>query len=866
MYSVQRLAEMHFMMYGKADGNAALARRLYQERYPHRRCPDVRFHRRLREHGKFHSPGLGRGRPRSTTSAVEEEILDAVDTTPSISTRRIGLKVNVPHTIVWKLLKEYQIYSYHLQRVQALSPADYPARVRFCEWFLQQCGAKTRLRSRTTTCMGAGAPMQRDPLLDRSNLQYLFEHPGEPIFQHRGSEGHIIFDIPAEYYSSRYLPMATELMNRFGPTSMPNATAIRVPRIEIPDLSFPMELGRREPFSPFIPYHRQMAHRLVEVFMGMRTYADFVSLLVFCHEHINPGMYQYAMSIAIFHRNDTGGAIVPSIANVFPDKFVDGAVFSRCREEANMVPVENRIPIEIPQDYTATNVEIEHRLAYFREDIGVNLHHWHWHLVYPNVGPREIVSKDRRGELFYYMHHYIIAKYNFERFSNHLPRVNRFVDWREPIEEGYFPKLDSLVSSRVWPARHAFAKLSDIDRPLQQITFDIQDLERWRDRIFEAIHTGRIINERGESVPLTERDGIDILGNILESSILTPNRNLYGDLHNLVHVALSYIHDPDHRHLENLGVMGDSTTAMRDPVFYRWHAFVDDIFEEFKRTLPRYTVDQLNFSGVRVTNIEVLQRGGGRNVFNTFWQKSDLDLSRGMDFMPRGPVYVRVTHLQHVPFTYHIQVENSGQARRGTVRIFMAPKLDERGVPFVFRDHRLFFAELDKFQIQLRSGRNVIERQSNQSSVTIPYERTFRDLDTNRPAGGAALEQFNYCGCGWPQHMLIPKGTPEGLPAVLFVIVSDYTGDRVEQSGPPNQCSDGHSLCGIRGQLYPDQRSMGYPFDRLPRAGVGTLQQFLTPNMNFTDVSIFFKDTVVIANNTRRQEPIRQTATKRPRL
>ncbi|KAJ4445893.1 hypothetical protein ANN_12579 [Periplaneta americana] len=39
MYSNQELAEIHFM-YGKAGGNAALARRLYQERYPQRQCPD----------------------------------------------------------------------------------------------------------------------------------------------------------------------------------------------------------------------------------------------------------------------------------------------------------------------------------------------------------------------------------------------------------------------------------------------------------------------------------------------------------------------------------------------------------------------------------------------------------------------------------------------------------------------------------------------------------------------------------------------------------------------------------------------------------------------------------------------------------
>ncbi|KAJ4431017.1 hypothetical protein ANN_19610 [Periplaneta americana] len=145
MYSNQELAEIHFM-YGKADGNAALARRLYQERYPQRQCSDrktfVRLHYRLCEYGKFNSPDLGRGRPRSTTPEVREEILEAVNMTPSISTRRVALQVNVPHTTVWRLMKEYVsiLYPYHLQRVQALSPADYPARLRFCQWFLQQCG------------------------------------------------------------------------------------------------------------------------------------------------------------------------------------------------------------------------------------------------------------------------------------------------------------------------------------------------------------------------------------------------------------------------------------------------------------------------------------------------------------------------------------------------------------------------------------------------------------------------------------------------------------------------------------------------------------------------------------------------------
>lgn len=52
------------------------------------------------------------------------------------------------------------------------------------------------------------------------------------------------------------------------------------------------------------------------------------------------------------------------------------------------------------------------------------------------------------------------CRYNFERFSNDLPRTKRLLNFRDPVLEGYFPKLDSLVSSRVWRGRPPNAKLS----------------------------------------------------------------------------------------------------------------------------------------------------------------------------------------------------------------------------------------------------------------------------------------------------------------------------------------------------------------------------------------------------------------------
>ena len=62
-------------------------------------------------------------------------------------------------------------------------------------------------------------------------------------------------------------------------------------------------------------------------------------------------------------------------------------------------------------------------MAYFREDIALNEHHRHWHEVYPfqSVEP-SIVDKDRRGELLYYMHQQIMARYTptpFSKNENH---------------------------------------------------------------------------------------------------------------------------------------------------------------------------------------------------------------------------------------------------------------------------------------------------------------------------------------------------------------------------------------------------------------------------------------------------------------
>ncbi|XP_017079787.2 phenoloxidase 3-like [Drosophila eugracilis] len=680
-------------------------------------------------------------------------------------------------------------------------------------------------------------------MANKTDLLLLFDHPTEPVFMDKGKE-QAFFEIPDSYETDNYKKVSKNVQNRVGGDKN---RVIFIKELPVPDLSIPMTLGRTDQFSVFLKSHRWQAGNLIEIFTKLPSFEELISVAVYAKDRINPALFNYALSVALAHRGDTKNLRLPTVSELFPDRFIDSQVIRTVSEQLFVLEgTPSPDPIIIPVNYTASDMDPEHSLWYFREDLGINLHHWHWHLVYPiEVTPgadKSIVDKDRRGELFYYMHQQVIARYNAERLSNYMGKVKALEDLDEPIAEGYFPKMNSLMASRAYPPRFNNTRLTSVDRPVNQLKVSVDDVKRWRDRIYQAIHQGFVVDVKNDKIALDEVKGIDILGNIVEASALSPNMALYGDMHNMGHILLAYSHDPDHRHLEAHGVMGDSTTAMRDPVFYRWHAFIDNVFQEHKRLLRPYEVEELNYPGIQVLKVEVNSKNQ-TNKLTTFWQQSQVNMSRGFDFLPRSNVLAQITHLQHVPFTYTINAVNSANAARfGYVRIFMAPKPNGRNVSSFLAEQRLAMIELDKFVVQLNPGLNTFVRRSTESSVTIPYERTFRNLDENTPAKNSPEEQESFfCGCGWPNHMLVPKGRPEGLPFELFVMISNYDNDRIDQD-TVGGCNDAGSYCGIRDRKYPDRRSMGYPFDRMPQLNAVVLKDFLLPNMHTVDITITHED------------------------
>lgn len=165
--------------------------------------------------------------------------------------------------------------------------------------------------------------------------------------------------------------------------------------------------------------------------------------------------------------------------------------------------------------------------------------------------------------------------------------------------------------------------------------------------------------------------------------------------------------------------------------------------------------------------------------------------------------------------------------------------------------------------ILVAPGKNVITRNAIDSNVTLSHTYTFEELKAGQ---GGSQNASEYCSCGWPEHMLLPKGTYKGMDYELFVMATDYTVDSVscnlsilhilndysilfiintlyfflQPDGANIQtiCSDAVSYCGAKDQRYPDSKPMGFPFDRPMVAR--SAAELLTDNMTLVDVKIKF--------------------------
>ena len=558
-----------------------------------------------------------------------------------------------------------------------------------------------------------------------------------------------------------------------------------------------------------------------------RPFDHMLSLAAAVKDLVNPNLFAKALVTITTRRTDVGMA-VPNLAEVMSKEFLPNMAqlrrSMRQLDDGGRMEADQEIVVdwEDPQYRTYPEGEIENKLWYLREDPEVNSHHWYWHILFGNIDQFNTDQlQDRRGELFWYLHNQVCNRYNFERLSNGMPLVEGFGpdNWDSPIPLGYDPRLGDLSAVYYPPRRDNVHWYGHPE--------STQAHKRLVLNLLESIRKGYMTASNGTEVPLGVQDGrefgMDPIGAQVEQDPLRAlNKELYGDIHNGGHKLMSQA--GLHKQLTDAGiynVVGNTATECRDPLLYRWHAYVDGIFGEYKRTLPDYEDEELDFPGLELEDVTVESftaedentvsgRTYIKDMMFTHMEKGDVGFY-GIDINNTFSDRVRIKYkrLSHSPFVYKLRVRNSGPSRRGLVRIFLA---DEQGTPTQI--------EMDKFIWTFKSGATEFER-SYDSSSSVPrkplslYEIQTRSYEGVRNSEVDDPMINEYTGCGWAKHLLVPRGNPTGFETNLLVVISPLLEDDAAATTNWETVSSlSHSLCGAPGVKFPDSRPMGYPFDR----------------------------------------------------
>ena len=85
---------------------------------------------------------------------------------------------------------------------------------------------------------------------------------------------------------------------------------------------------------------------------------------------------------------------------------------------------------------------------------------------------------------------------------------------------------------------------------------------------------------------------------------------------------------------------------------------------------------------------------------------------------------------------------------------------------------------------------------------------------------------------------------------IILIALSLHTENNNKFNYRNEGCNDSASFCGLRDKLYPDKRSMGFPFDRPSAPAIATLQDFVAQgsNMARNQIQIRFTNTLVNRN------------------
>ncbi|XP_033159167.1 fat-body protein 1 isoform X2 [Drosophila mauritiana] len=251
---------------------------------------------------------------------------------------------------------------------------------------------------------------------------------------------------------------------------------------------------------------------------------------------------------------------------------------------------------------------------------------------------------------------------------------------------------------------------------------------------------------------------------------------------------------------------------LSDPVVqHTLRRIVRIVDEQREQILGGYRQEQLQMRGVSINDVRV-------DKLRTRIEEHELDLSNLVEQQVQGiqqEIVGRQRRLNNKAFTIDMDI-TSDQDQDAIIRVFLGPAENQQGRQGASLDERRRdFVLLDAIQVQLENGRNRIQRRS----IDIPwttrdvtplveiYRQVMLQLKGQPEQQVVGIQQLVGENGRFPQHLLLPRGRPEGLPMQLLVVVSPLVELQVQDIVPT-------ITIGIGSASLRDARPLGYPLDR----------------------------------------------------
>lgn len=606
-------------------------------------------------------------------------------------------------------------------------------------------------------------------------------------------------------------------------------------------------LPRGEEFSVLKKSHIEEAIALFRLLHQAENWETFYNVLVWARFHVNEGVFIYASTVAMLHRPDFEGIALPAPYEIYPYYFfnvetIQEAQISKMQGFPTGKKAVEAVEIVIESNYTGWNKRStpEQVLSYFTEDIGLNAWYYYFHADYPFwIDSKDSLFKNRRGEVYLHTHAQLLARYYMERLSNGLGKIPQF-SWRVPFRTGYNPALAYYKGSS-FPVRNNYYSAYNEDT-----YYSIEKLEGLENRVKFAIDHRFYTLPNGTVVDISKPENIEYFADLYKYTPYKNDSKFFGLLEvlgrSLLGTAIENYSTDDYLP----SVLEHFETSLRDPAFYQLYGRLIRYYLQWKTKLEPYTADEIAFAGVQIESVDL-------DRLTTYFDTFDADITNAVDMEPltvpaKGPltkfgkkankygedmvIKARQWRLNHLPFTLKLTV-TSPKVQRAIVKVFLGPKFDDGGNEIDINENRENFYEIDKYVVDLKAGRSIVARNSNQftfySNDRTSYYDLYKTVMLAVNSGVALPADFSQSTCGFPQRLMLPKGKRVGFPVQLFVIISEYRSPStwVIQK-------DWFSSSNCRRDI--DARSLGFPLDREIDETI-----WYTPNMKYIETAIYHK-------------------------